>query len=113
MQKPLEITFHNLEPSTAIEQNIRKRAAKLDRLFANLQSCRVVVEAPHKHQHKGKPYHVRIEIGVPDQEIVVSRAPAADIANQDAYVAVRDAFDAATRQLEAYTDKRRGQVKNH
>ncbi len=113
MQKPLEITFHNLEPSTAIEQNIRKRAAKLDRQFGNLQSCRVVVEAPHKHQHKGIPYHVRIEIGVPDQEIVVSRVPTSATANQDAYVAVRDAFDAATRQLEAYSEKRRGQVKSH
>jgi len=113
MQKPLEIIFHNLEPSPAIEDNIRKRAAKLDRMFGYLQSCRVVVEAPHKHQHKGKPYQVRIEIGVPDDEIIVSRAPAADTSHQDAYVAVRDAFNAATRQLEAYADKRRGQVKSH
>lgn len=113
MQKPLEITFHNLEPSAAIEENIRRRAAKLDRLFASLQSCRVVVEAPHKHQYKGKPYQVRIEIGVPDRDIVVSRAPAEDTSHQDVYVAVRDAFDAATRQLEVYAAKRRGQVKSH
>ncbi|UCE90564.1 MAG: cold shock domain-containing protein [Pseudomonadota bacterium] len=34
-------------------------------------------------------------------------------AHEDAYVAVRDAFDAAQRKLEAYVEQRRGQTKAH
>jgi hypothetical protein len=32
MQLPLQITFHDLPPSDAIEQHVRKHAAKLDAL---------------------------------------------------------------------------------
>lgn len=31
MQKPLEIRFHQMEPSTAIEARIREKAAELER----------------------------------------------------------------------------------
>lgn len=51
MEIPLEIRFHNLEPSDALESAIRERAAKLDKLYDRLTSCRVAVERPH-HQHR-------------------------------------------------------------
>ena len=76
-------------------------------------SCRVAVEAPHKHHHKGKLYHVRINITVPDKELVVSREPDQHHAHEDVYVAIRDAFDAMRRQLEDYARRRRGKVKRH
>jgi len=53
-------------------------------------SCRVVVEIPHKHHHQGKQFNVRIDIGVPGDEIVINRDH-----HEDVYVALRDAFDAA------------------
>ena len=113
MQLPLQITFRHMEPSAAMEANIREKASKLDRFFEHIMSCRVVVEAPDKHKHKGGIYHVSIDITVPDSEIVVSRKPDQNHAHEDAYVAIRDAFDAAKRQLEDYVRRRKQHVKTH
>ncbi len=113
MQLPLQITFRNMNPSEAVETKIRERADKLDRFADHVMSCRVIVEAPHKHHHKGALYQVLIDITVPGKELVVSRAPHDNHAHEDVYVAVRDAFDAARRQLEDYTRVIRGKTKLH
>lgn len=113
MQLPLQITFRNMDPSDAVEANVREKAAKLDGFLDNIMACRVVVEAQHRHHHKGNLYSARIDITVPGHEIVVSRAPGKDHAHEDVYVAVRDAFDAAYRQLEDHARKVRGKVKYH
>ena len=108
MQIPLQITIRGIEHSDALETHIREKADKLDEFFDRIMSCRVVVEVPHKHHHQGKQFTVRIDIGVPGSEIVVNRDHAEDV-----YVALRDAFDAAKRQLEDYARKIRGDVKTH
>ena len=108
MQLPLQITIRGVEHSDALEAHIRDKAGKLDEFFDHIMSCRVVVEMPHKHHQQGKNFTVRIDIGVPGSEIVVNRDHAEDV-----YVALRDAFDAAKRQLEDYARKIRGDVKTH
>ena len=113
MQLPLEIAFQNLDPSPAIEAEIRKRAEKLDRFHEHVMRCRVVVEAPHKHQRSGHLYRVLVDVTVPGGEFVANRNPEHDHAHEDVYVAIRDAFDAIRRQLEDYARKRRGDVKRH
>lgn len=113
MQLPLQITFRNMDPSEAVESKIRERATKLDRFASHVTSCRVIVEAPHKHHHKGALYQVLIDISVPGKELVVSRTPHDNHAHEDVYVAVRDAFDAARRQLEDHTRVIRGKTKQH
>ena len=65
MQIPLQISFHGMEPSPAIEARIREKAAKLERFHDRIVGCKVVIEAPHRHHHKGKLYNVRIDISVP------------------------------------------------
>lgn len=108
MQIPVQITIRDMEHSEALETRIREKAHKLDEFFNHIMSCRVVVEMPHKHHHQGKQFNVRIDIGVPGSVIVVNRDHAEDV-----YVALRDAFDAAKRQLEDYVRKVRGDVKKH
>jgi ribosomal subunit interface protein len=108
MQLPLQITIRDIEHSDALEAHIRDRAGKLDEFFGHIMSCRVVVEMPHKHHQQGKNFTVHIDIGVPGSEIVVNRDHAEDV-----YVALRDAFDAAKRQLEDHARKIRGDVKTH
>ena len=112
MQIPLQVVFHNMEPSAAVEANIRERAQKLERFSDKITSFRVTVEAPHRHHHKGNIYHIALDIVVPDAEIVVSRNPHENHAHEDAYVAVRDAFNSARRKLEDYEARRRGKVKS-
>jgi ribosomal subunit interface protein len=106
MQIPMQITIRDFENSAALETHIREKAEKLDEFFKHIMSCRVVVEMPHKHHHQGKEFNVRIDIGVPGSEIAVNRDH-----SEDVYVAIRDAFDAAKRQLEDYARKIRGDVK--
>lgn len=108
MQIPLQITIRGIAPSEALEKRIRDKAAKLDEFFDHITSCRVVVGEPHKHHRQGKQFNVRIDIGVPGREIVATREHAEDV-----YVALRDAFDAAKRQLEDYVRQLRGDIKSH
>jgi ribosome-associated translation inhibitor RaiA len=113
MQEELRITFRDMPPSTAVEAKIREKVAWLEQFCGEVIGCRVMVEAPHRQHHQGRLYHVGIELRVPDAELVVSRNPAQHHAHEDVYVAVRDAFDAARRQLEDYERRRRGSVKTH
>jgi ribosome-associated translation inhibitor RaiA len=131
MQLPVQITYRNMEPSNAVTTRIHEEAEKLEEFFPRITSCRVVVEAPHRHHKFGELFHVRIDIGVPGREIVVSHEPSARAAlshedeaslkkhievhpeHKDVYVAVRDAFGSARRQLQDYAKRLRGEVKTH
>ena len=113
MQVPLQVTFRNVEPSPAVEADIREKAAKLEEFSDRITSVRVVVETPHRHHRQGKLFHVRLDVRVPGRELVVSREPTEHHAYEDVYVAIRDAFDAARCQLEDYAREVRGAVKTH
>jgi ribosome-associated translation inhibitor RaiA len=111
--EPLRVTFRNLDPSAAVEDAVRERADKLEELCDRIQHCRVVVEASDRRHHRGRLYQVRLTLRLPGEELVVRADGDADHAHEDVYVAVRDAFDAARRQLQAWVQRHRGQVKTH
>jgi ribosomal subunit interface protein len=108
----LTVTFRGMDPSEAIEALVRERASRLERFRDQLVSCRVVVESPHRHHQHGRLFHIRIDVTTPGGELVVNRDHGDDHSHEDAYVAVRDAFEALERRLKDYTDKRRGYVKS-
>jgi ribosomal subunit interface protein len=108
MKLPIQITARNMSLSEAAKNTIREKAEKLDSFHNNVMSCRVLVEVPHRHQHKGVLYNVRIDMTVPGGELVVKREP-----HEDLYVSIRDAFDAAKRQLQDFAQRQRGDVKAH
>jgi ribosome-associated translation inhibitor RaiA/cold shock CspA family protein len=111
MDIPLEIAWHNTGKSEALESKIRARVDKLHRYFNHINSCRVVVDVPHRSPNSAKRFHVRIEVRVPDREIVVSRDPGDNEDHYDPDIAIRDAFDAMDRRLESHSQQVRGQVK--
>lgn len=113
MENAVQITFRGMDHSDAIESRIRAKVAGLERFARAITSCRVTVEAPHQHHHKGALYDVRIDLRLPNVEIVVNREAHDDHAHEDVYVAIRDAFDAAGRQLEDHVRRQRGDVKLH
>ena len=108
MQRPVQITFHDVDRSPALETHIREKVSKLEEFHPHIIGCHVTVEVPHKHHKQGQQFNVRIEVQVPGGEVVVSR----DL-SEDVYAALRDAFDAARRQLEDYGRKQRGDIKHH
>jgi cold shock CspA family protein/ribosome-associated translation inhibitor RaiA len=113
MAIPIEITFRNMESSPTIEAQLRHRAEALERFFPGIIACRAVVELAHRHHRQGKLVHVRVRVTVPGREIAVDRDPAEHHAHEDVAVAIRDAFDAARRQLEDHHRHLEGQVKLH
>ena len=92
MKMPVEIRFVGTAPSPAVEATIHTRVAHIDRFCPDIMGWRVTVEQVARHQQQGRPFSVH---------------------DEDVYVALRDAFDAARRQVEDAVRIRRGQVKQH
>lgn len=113
MQVPLQIDFENMDRSDAVAARVEERVEKLERFYPRITGCRVAVIAPHRHHRHGKLYTVHIDLDVPGSRILVNRAGPKNHAHEDVYVAVRDAFDAAQRQLEDHARKIRQDVKHH
>jgi len=113
MQMSVQIAFRHLEPSPAVEERARHLAHELEHFSSSILRCRVTVDCPHKHQTHGRRFEVHVEITVPDRQIEVSRAHPDSDDHEDVYVALRDAFDAAKRQLQEYERIRRRDVKAH
>lgn len=106
MQVSLEIAFRNAERSDAVEAAVRERAEKLNQFFQHIISCRVTLEVPNRTPHYDVLNHrVSIEIKVPGEELVVSSEPNENDNFNDIYVTIRDAFDAAERQLKDYAGR--------
>ncbi len=108
MQRPLQIVIRDMPPSEAVETHIREKVDKLESFYPHIVGCRVTVEMAGKHKHQGKEFNVRLDITVPGSELAINRDR-----HEDLYVALRDAFDAAKRQLEDYGRRQRGDTKIH
>jgi ribosome-associated translation inhibitor RaiA len=131
MQLPIQITFRNMDSSPAVEARVCEEAEKISEFYGGIMGCRVMIEIPHQHRQQGKRFHIRIDLTVPGGEIVVNQEPSLrgsirqngiekrkkeqEVAapHKDIYVAIRDAFKAARRQLQDYARKQSGAVKRH
>ncbi len=108
MKLPLQVTSRKCTLSQRAMETIRHKAEKLEQFSHRIMGCRVMVETPHRHKHQGVMYNVRLDITIPGSEIVVKREP-----HEDLFVAIRDAFDAARRQLQSLMRRKRGDIKTH
>jgi ribosome-associated translation inhibitor RaiA len=99
MQKALQIHFHGVEASDALEARIREKVADLERRCPDVTSCRVTVEKGSRNHVKGNLFRISLVLLRPGRDIVVNRGPK-DQGHADVYVALRDTFEAAERQLE-------------
>jgi ribosome-associated translation inhibitor RaiA len=112
MNMPIEIHFHDIERSEALEALIQERAEGLVKRFDRLTHCRVFVEATSRHSHRGTLAEVRIDLGIPARRPIVVRSetdlsdPQRDIAH-----ALRETFAAARRRLDEAADQMKGRVR--
>ena len=114
MQVPLEISLRGVQEAENIKELIREKVAKLERTCDYMIRCRVAVERPHQHQRSGNPFRVRIEMTVPHgHELVVKRESGEGDMHQTLPAVLRNAFDAARRQLKELVERQRGLVKTH
>jgi len=107
MSNEFQIVFHNIDQSEALTDSVNKRIDKLRRFSNDIIGGRVVLDSPHNNQQKGKVYSVTLEVHTPIKEVVVTQEQHDNHAHEDLYVAIRDAFNAAERQLKSVDKKHR------
>jgi len=108
----LQVQFKEMDASDFVYNAVLDELEKLKRIHDRIISCNVVLAAPHRSRQKGKIFHVQIRLHVPGGDIYITSEPEKNHAHEDAYVALRDSFTAARRQLEAFVRSRRGEVKD-
>ncbi len=114
MQIPLEISYRDIKKSDEIDNLIREKVNKLERICDYMTSCRVAVEKPQRAINDGSPFRIRITMRVPPgHELVVERKPGEGVMSDGLEKVIRYAFDAAKKQLEKLTEKQRENVKQH
>jgi len=129
MLLPVQVTFRNVKDLAGLEELVQKEAAKLERFYDRITSCRVVVERPQRAK-SSKLYHVRIDLGVPSGELVVKHTPTLHGALQDTKAeksrqeaesvllhktpqrAIHEAFHEMRRRLQDYARRQDGFVKS-
>lgn len=104
MSVPIQIRYHGMDTSDALSAHIREQAEKLTRVYDRIERIEVVLEQPqHRHRH-GDRYHVRLRVHVPGNDIIIDRDPGTGTDHEIAQNAIRDAFDAARRRINAHAD---------
>lgn len=113
MQVTPQIRFRGMEPSPALEAAVKHRIERLAQFHPRITACNVVIEAPSKRSQQGGIYRVSAHLVVPGADLAVGNGMQ-DHAHEDAYVAVRDCFDALQRRLEDVVRKKSGyRAKQH
>ena len=115
MQVPLEISFHNIESSRWAEDEIKTRAADLERIFDRLISCRVHIDKRARNSNDTIPPVVHIALGIPGRkDLVVSHEPdhlLRKYQRPDLQRAINEAFRIAERQLLDVKEQLSGRTK--
>ncbi len=125
-----QITIRNIQPAANLEPVVLKEIAVLERFFKRVMSCRVAIEKVGKRELGGL-YHVRIDLGVPNEELVVEHLPSlhrrlreteaskttkqSEIrrANREVHRAIHLAFQEMRRRLQDYVKRIGGRTKRH
>ena len=123
-----QITFRNMDTAPEIEAAVLKEAGGLERFFPRIMSCRVAIEGPRRQEYGGL-FNIRIDLGVPGEELVVERNPSLHTTLQnveatgktkeseprrerrDELRAIHEAFHEMRRRLQDYARRMRGPMK--
>jgi ribosome-associated translation inhibitor RaiA len=99
MQPPITLTFRHLEHSGAVEERARKLGQRLARFNGRITRCHMTLEGPGERTERGAPYLAKIDLTVPGAHIHADSLHVDGIGHEDIYLALRDAFNNAKRQL--------------
>ena len=99
MAQALQVTFHGIKRSEAVEQAVAKELNDLGKFDHNLGPCHATI-TQEGHQTMGA-YTVRVTIVASGHDLVVSRT------NTDVMLAIREAFDTLRRNVQDEAEKLR------
>jgi hypothetical protein len=114
MQGPVTVTFKGIQKTKALEDLIYEKTAKLEQICSHMTSCRITVGIANQHQRTGSSFRVNIDLTIhPGHELVVKhKSSEVDLHDQLPHV-LRDAFNAADRQLKELVQRQQREVKTH
>ncbi|MFP4007135.1 MAG: HPF/RaiA family ribosome-associated protein [Spirulinaceae cyanobacterium] len=114
MKVPPQITYRGVNKTDALENLVNEKIAKLEQFCDHINSCRVAIEKAQDHPSSGSPYRVRIDLTIaPSHELAVVKSPDQGKQYTDLEPMIRDAFDAARRQVIELNDRQQGHIKEH
>ena len=97
MKIPSKIEFRHVEETPALRQLIVDQIARLAGHRGDIVRCTVLIDMPNRRAHSGRPLVVGIRVAMPRGGIDISW----ESTQEEAYAAIRHAFDAALRKLDA------------
>jgi hypothetical protein len=98
--RPITLTFHHLDRSGALEDRARTLGIRLNRFSERLTYCHMSLEGPGHRSTAAAPYVVKIDLIVPGAQIHADSLHVDGSGHKDIYLALRDAFNNAKRQLQ-------------
>ena len=108
MQLPIGISYRGVEKSEQLNELIRSKASRLDRVCDHISRCDVVIEQPNHAQRSGNPFRVRIDVTVPPgHELVADERQAAHEMHEPLSKVINAAFKTMERQLKSLVEKQR------
>ena len=102
---PYEVSFIDSDTSPAVKAQVEEYLVRLSHHYDRITFAHVYVRIPHKHR-SNRLFHVHVQVDVPGRRLVVSREPEASDKHMDIRLALRDAFQKVTRQLEGFNKSR-------
>ena len=100
MQQPITMTFRHMDHSGALEDRARKLGSRLQRFSERILRCHMTLEGPDHLRDIGASYVVKIDLTVPGAQIHADSLHVDGAGHKDIYLALRDAFNNAKRQLQ-------------
>jgi len=99
VRSPIILTFHHIDRYGAVEERARKLGHHLARLNERITHCHITLQGPDDPDGGGAQYLVKIDLMVPGAQILADSLHVDGAGHQDIYLALRDAFNNAKRQL--------------
>ena len=106
MPSPLTLTFRHTDHSSALEARARELGERLQRYGERITQCHMTIEGSGGGHGCGTPFVVQIDLAVPGAQIHADSLQMDGAGHRDAYLALRDAFNNARRQLQELHSKR-------
>jgi hypothetical protein len=104
---PCQIVFKGMDPTEAARVEVRAWLDRLGALTAPMIGGQVVIEAIDEGRREDRRYHVRMDLTMPEGVVSVGPDHPSNGPHEDVYVAIRNGFRAARRQLEIWTQAQR------
>lgn len=102
MQTPLLVAFQGCQSSDAVRAAINREFERLRTHDHHIASGLVTVIGPSDHYRHGEGFQIHIVLTVPPNEnVVISNSHSGEGRREYAEAAVKDAFAAARRQVDA------------